>query len=139
MKPCFDDNQFCQGSSHCQLSSSVLHDRLICSKYHLRLLQQHERCCRSSSDFALLRTEKDGQTYLEAQQLQNHGNWGLVRVYRRIQEDTFFDLWECAMGVTATEGVSDVNEDGAAAAAAAAATLAAVAVAAMVFCAPSRS
>lgn len=132
MNPCFDDNQFCQGSSHCQLSSSVLHDRLIRSKYHLRLLQQHERCC---SDFALLRTEKDGQTYLEAQQLQNRGNWGLVRVYRRIQEDTFFDLWECAMGVTATEGISDVKEDGAAAAA----TLAAVAVAAMVFCAPSRS
>ena len=41
------------------------------------------------------------------------------------------------MGVTATEGISDEREDGAAAAAAA--TLAAVAVAAMVFCAPSRS
>lgn len=57
---------------------------------------------------------------------------------KRIQEETFFNLFECAMGVTATEDMSD-DEKELAPAAAAAATLAAVAVAAMVFCAPSRS
>lgn len=68
----------------------------------------------------------------------HHENWPCQGSHKIIQEETLFDLFVCAMGVTATEDASDdEKEDGAAAAAAA--TIAAVAVAAMVFCAPSRS